>query len=482
MENKNLKLCGLLGIFLIVLTTVFYSCEIQEDFSYEYSNSNAPLGVNAWEFIQKHDSLNLLEEAIKLTNTQSLYESSSTRTFIAPTNEAFKDYLNDNSYQDLSEVPVPILRNAIKYHIVNARVSFDDPDISERNNPLPYMSENGQTLFLSRTSGYTGLINEGTNKQWEIVTSNLKATNGIIHVVPSIVYFSARNTASEGPDAEIVRDTIFPIADTYINGGSNSGRNYGNDVRMRLKNVTGSGAYDRKVFLMYDLKDFTKEGVIVDFKLEVAVSFTAAKGIDIDVYNVQDTLWTEQGLTFDNANIPTTQPVSTITSSKVDKFEFDMIDYFNGLNHNGRISLMIDQEAGRDETDDFHSKENTGGFFPPMLIARYASGDTTLIIENNTGFSVNSGEAYVLNNDIIQVSGALPGDMRFTIEQAPQNGWLVRGATILQIGDIFTQGDIDAMNVVYINNGSGTQDTITVSGKDKSGATLDSFNIDVTIE
>lgn len=481
MKNNKPILYVTMAVLFAGVISLFYSCEIQEDFSYQNSTSNAPLGVNAWEYIQATDSLSLFEEAIKLTNTQSLYESSSSKTFIAPSNQAFEEYLQDNSYIDLSEVPVPILRNTIKYHVVNATVSFDDPNISESNNPLPYMSENGQTIFLSRTTGYMGLINQGTNKQWEIFTSNLKATNGIIHILPSIVYFSARSTSIEGPD-DIIRDTIFPIADTYINGGSNSSRNYGNDVRMRLKNVTGSGTYDRKVFLMFNLKDLTKEGIIVDFKLEMAVRFTAAKGIDIDVYNVQDTLWTETGLTFNNATIPTTPPVSTITSSKVDTFEFEMLDYFNGLDTNGRISLMIDQEAGRDETDEFHSKENTGGFFAPMLIARYASGGTTLIIEKNTGFSVNSGEAYVLNNNVLEVSGSIPADVSFTIQQAPLNGWLVRGASILQVGESFTQEDIDAMNVVYINNGNGTQDTIIVDGKDKAGATLSAFNINIAVQ
>ncbi|MDN3663873.1 DNRLRE domain-containing protein [Algibacter miyuki] len=481
MKNNKPILYVTIAVLFAGVTSLFHSCEIQENFSYQNSNSNASLGVNAWEYIQAIDSLSLFEEAIKLTNTESLYESSANKTFIAPSNQAFEDYLQDNAYTDLSEVPVPILRNTIKYHVVNATVSFDDPNISESNNPLPYMSENGQTIFLSRTSGYMGLVNEGTNKQWSIFTSNLKATNGIIHILPSIVYFSARSTSIEGPD-DIVRDTIFPIADTYVNGGSNSGRNYGADVRMRLKNVTGSGGYDRKVFLMYNLEDFTKEGVIVDLKLELAVSFTAAKGIDVDVYNVEDTSWTEMGLTFDNANFPTTEPISTITSSKVDKFEFDIIDYYNGLDHNGRIALMVDQEAGKDETDEFHSKENTGGFYAPMLIARYASGGTTLIIEKNTGFIVNSGEAYALNNDVLEVSGSIPADVSFTIQQAPLNGWLIRGASVLQVGESFTQEDIDAMNVVYINNGEGTEDTIIVDGKDKAGATLDAFSINITVQ
>ncbi|WP_299670417.1 DNRLRE domain-containing protein [uncultured Polaribacter sp.] len=480
MKNNKILLYAAMGVFFSVVLSAFFSCEIQEDFSYKNSGSTAELDINAWAYIQKNDSLALLEEAIKLTETQNLYESSSKRTFIAPTNEAFKKYLTDNSYQDLSEVPVPILRNAIKYHIVNAVVSFDDPNISERNNPLPYPSENGQTIYLSRTSAYTGLINEGTNKQWEIITSNLKPTNGVIHVLSSIVYFSARST-SNTPDPEVVRDTIFAIADTYVNGGSNSGTNYGSADRIRVKSAANTD-FLRKGFLMFNLKDFDKPGVVVEMNLELDVKFTAAKGIDFDIYEVKDTLWTEVGINFNNAPFPTTDRIATITTSKIATFEFDLIDYYKGLTHNGKIAFMLDQEEGKDETDEFWTKENTGGNNAPMLIARFASGNTTLIIEKNTGFSVASGEAYALNKNVLEVSGSIPADISFSIQQAPQNGWLVRGASILQVGDSFTQEDIDVMNVVYINNGTGTQDAITVAGKDKAGATLAAFDINITIQ
>lgn len=481
---KNFKLISYtkIGVLFTAAMCLFYGCEIQDGFSYKESNSNEPLGISAWEYIQQHDSLSLLQEAIKLTNTQDLYEVSTGKTFIAPTNEAFKGYLRNNSYQSLAEVPVPILRNALKYHIVNATVSFDDPDLMESNNPIAYTSENGQVIFLSHRSDFTGLINEGTSKQWEIVTSNLKALNGVIHVVSSIVYFSALSTSSDGPDPTIVRDTIFPLADTYINGGSRSSRNFGADPLLKLKNVTGSGEYDRKIFLMYDLKDFKKEGVIVDLKLEIAVKFTAAKGVSLDVYNVQDTLWTEMGLTFDNATLPSTPPVSSITSRKVSAFEFDMIDYYKSLDHLGRISLMVDQEAGKDETDDLHSKENTEGFYPPMLIARLASGDSVLNLDKNTGFTLQSGESFVFNNNVLQVSGSPSGDIKFTIKEVPQHGWLVRGASILKVGDTFTQEDVDVMNLLYINDGSGAQDKIVVSASDKAGASLDSFDINVIIQ
>lgn len=482
MKNYKITSYANIGVFFTLVFSLFFSCETQDGFSYKKSNSNADLGVTAWQYIQNHDSLILLEEAIKLTNTQDLYNTGTGKTFITPTNEAFKNYLRNNSYQDLSEVPIPILRNALKYHIVKTYVSFDDPNLMERNNPIPYTSENGQTMFLSHNSGFTGIINEGTSKQWEIVTSNLKALNGVIHVVPSIVYFSALSSGSDTPDPTIVRDTIFPVYDTYVNGGNQSDKNFGSDPLLKIKNVTNNGDYDRKAFLMYNLEDFKKEGVIVDLKLEIAVKYTRAKGVAIDVYNVADTLWTEMGLTFDNATLPTTPPVSTITTTKVSTFEFDMIDYYKGLNTNGLISLMLDGEAGTDETDEFHSKENTGDFNAPMLIARLSSGNTVLSIDKNTGITVKSGDAFAFNNNVLQVSGSPAGDIKFTIKEAPQFGWVIRGASILKVGDTFTQEDIDVMNLIYINNGSGPQDKIVVSANDKAGATLDNFDIDVKIQ
>ena len=482
MKKYKITSYAKIGVFFTLAFGFLISCEIQDGFSYKESNSNADLGITAWEFIQRHDSLILFQEAIKLTNTQDIYQLSTGKSFIAPTNEAFVKYLSDNAYESLSEVPIPILRNVIKYHIVNAYVSFDDPKLMERNNPLPYTTENGQTMFLSHNAGFTGIINEGTSKQWEIVTSNLKALNGVIHVVSSVVYFSALSTGTDGPDPTIIRDTIFPIADAYINGGSKAGQNFGADPLLKLKNVTGSGDYDRKAFLMYNLKDFKKEGIIVDLKLEIAVKFTAAKGISLDVYDVPDTTWTEMGITFNNATIPTTAPVSSITSRKVGAFEFPMIDYYKTLDHKGRISLMLDQEAGKDETNDWHSKENTGGFFPPMLIARFASGDTVLEIEKNLGCIVASGEAFAFNKDMLQVTGSPAGDISYIIKQVPEFGWLIRGANILKVGDSFTQEDVDAMNVLYINNGSGSQDKIVVTAEDKAGASLDEFDITVIIQ
>ena len=313
--NINIKKTIGTGILIAVAIFGFHSCEVQENFQYQKSNSSEPLGVSAWEYIQSHDSLNLFEEAIRIAELQSFYDEGIERTFIAPTNAAFKTYLQENSYISLNEIPLPILRNMLRYHIVNAVVNFNDPDLMRNNNPIGYETVNGQVIYLSHNNNFDGLINQGTNKQWTITTSNLEPTNGVIHVVSSIVYFSAKTGDINAPDPSIQRDTIFPIHDTYINGGAQKGANFGNDPLLKVKNVTGDGDYDRKAYLMFDLNDFEKEGVITDLQLEIAVRFTHAKGVSMDLYAVQDTLWKESELNWNNATFPETGPIANIITT-----------------------------------------------------------------------------------------------------------------------------------------------------------------------
>ncbi|MBC7000713.1 DNRLRE domain-containing protein [Cytophaga sp. FL35] len=469
----------ILPIFALLIG-LQYGCEIQENFEYQEAGVEAQLGISAWDYIRNSDSLVILESAIVRAELQSLFNDSKARTYIAPTNMAFSEYFEANGYTGIEEVPLPILRNLLKYHIVDEKVVFTDPDLFEGNKPLAYTTQNGQIMYLSHDSNFIGLVNQGTGKQWSITSSNLEALDDAIHVVGSLVYFSAPQNDLNVPDPTIKTDTIFPLFDTYINGGGQSGANFGADPLIKIKNVSDNGDYDRKGFLMFDLKDFDEEGVITDIRLEMAVKFTHAKGVAMDLYATPDTTWTEMGLTFDNAVFPDNDPIASITTTKVSTFDFNITDYVTALESEQRISLMLDGEAGSDETDEFGSKENAD-FNPPMLIATLGSGNSFLNIVANNGFTVDKEEAYVWNANVVEIDGASAGDIIYTLEQAPSNGWLITGAQTLQVGDKFTQQDINLMNVVYINNGSGTSDVVTVSAKDRVGSVIDAFEINIGI-
>src|SRR5690606_34646976 len=279
--------------------------------------------------MQQNDSLSLFRDAIAYAALEDLYAGTNdARTFIIPNNGAFRAYLKENEYSAVEDIPLPILRNMLKYHVVNDRVIFTDPDLMTANRPIAYTTENGQVMYLSHASNFIGIINEGTSTQWQIRPSNLEPLNGVIHIVNSVVHFSVPTGDVNAPNPDLVLDTIYPIHDAFVNGGSLSTANYGSDVLLKVKNVADDGDYDRKAFLMFDLDDFEKEGVVTDLRFQIAVSFTHAKGVALDLYETPSTSWSESSLNFSNAVFPENGPIASITTTKVPEFNFDITDFF----------------------------------------------------------------------------------------------------------------------------------------------------------
>ncbi|NLE35819.1 MAG: hypothetical protein GX622_12000 [Bacteroidales bacterium] len=188
-NNSKMQLIRML-LAPVALAALMVSCEIQPDYEYEYGNPGGKLKVTAWDYIQATDSLSLMEEAIIATGLQSIYSGTTERTFIVPRNSAFRDYLKANSYTNIAAIPVPALESVLKYHVVNAKVIFTDPELLPSNNPIAYPTESGSIMYLSHNTSYQGLINQGTKKSWTIITSNLEPTNGVIHVTKDIVFLS----------------------------------------------------------------------------------------------------------------------------------------------------------------------------------------------------------------------------------------------------------------------------------------------------
>lgn len=479
---QNIKSITRFLAIMIVVIVGATSCEIQENFEYDPSGVDGKLGMTAWSYVQQNDSLALLEEAIAYAELEELFEAATLdRTFIIPTNSAFRKYLKDNAYPSVQDIPLPILRNLIKYHVVRARVIFTDPALMPSNRPIAYDTENGQLMYLSHGSNFIGLINEGTSIQWQITTSNLEPTNGVIHVVNSVVYYSVP-TGDLTVNPDLVLDTIYAIQDAFVNGGTESTKNYGTNPLLRVKNVTNNGDYDRKAFLLFDLDDFKKEGVVTDMRFQISVSFTHARGLPLDLYETPSTTWSESSLNFTNAQFPQTGRISRVTTASVPAFNFDITDYFKARTTGGRVSFMLEGAAGSDETNDLASKEHLT-LKPPMLIATLASGNSSLELLTKNDIAVAYGGVFVFNNDVLEVGGAAAGDIIYTVESVPKNGWLIKGASTLREGSKFTQLDIELMNLLFIHDGvNRTSDGLVVTARDRAGAILEDLELKINVQ
>lgn len=483
--QKKMILNRILAPF-VVMILLMTGCEIQENFKYEPSETNAELGVTAWSFIQTNDDFDQLRHAITRTGLQELYQTEE-RTFIVPNNTAFNAYLQSSGYSSVEDIPLPILRNLLRYHIVKSHVIFTDPAI-DRDRPIGYETENGQTMFLSRNNNYVGLINQGTARQWEIRTSNLKPTNGVMHAVDFIVYFSAP-AIDDSDDLTLVRDTIYPLHDSFVAGFTPgdedlSNTNYGSEPLLRPKRIAGNGTgtYDRKAYLMFDLDDLEKPGIVVDMELKLAVSFSRG-GYDLDLYKVPENNWTETTITFNNAPDPEVERMAYVpTVNGANAFSFDLLDFYNTESPSGRVSFMLDTEPWPNGTDDLASKEHAS-LEPPMIITTLASGQNVLVLETNEQATVSSGGSFVVNSELLQISGADPVDIIYTIETAATKGWLVRGADMIGQDDQFTQADIESLSLLYIHDGeSSGEDAVVLSAKDRTGVVIEDIEVKINIQ
>jgi len=118
-----------------------------------------------------------------------------------------------------------------------------------------------------------------------------------------------------------------------------------------------------------------------------------------------------------------------------------------------------------------------------MLIATLASGNSTLELVTKNDITMNNGEVFVFNNDVLEVDGAAAADIIYTVESAPENGWLIRGASTLREGAKFTQLDIELMNLLFIHDGEHVgQNSLILTARDRAGALLEGIELKINVQ
>ena len=110
-------------------------------------------------------------------------------TVFAPTNDAFEGLLSAIGQSNLEDVPEPVLREVLEYHVVASSAL--------RSNALvngDVTTAGGEAIAVSTAGGVR--LNTTTN----VTTADVEATNGIVHVI----------------DAVLVPPSIRPIVGTIV--------------------------------------------------------------------------------------------------------------------------------------------------------------------------------------------------------------------------------------------------------------------------
>lgn len=125
--------------------------------------------------------LSILVEAVVAAGLDGALASAGNFTVFAPTNDAFVQFLADNGFNSLDEVPVDVLTTVLLTHVLGSE--FFAADFS--TNYFKTLAGGPQDLptdvFVNTASGVT--INGDVN----VSTADVDASNGVVHIVDKVI-------------------------------------------------------------------------------------------------------------------------------------------------------------------------------------------------------------------------------------------------------------------------------------------------------
>ena len=203
---KNvLKLNKLL--FLLTFSFFIISCDNDDD-----DTQTIPEELTIVETAAATPELSILVEALTVADGDLVTTlSGGNFTVLAPTNDAFAAFLSANGFASLDEVPTDVLSNILLNHVITGSVMSTDlasAGSGYTTTNATNMDGDNLSLYFSTSSGVE------FNGQSSVVSADVSASNGIVHVVdaviglPSVVTFATSNPTFETLVAALTREDL----------------------------------------------------------------------------------------------------------------------------------------------------------------------------------------------------------------------------------------------------------------------------------
>jgi len=164
----------------IALCTVVVSC------SKDSSSSDNP-GTIA-EIASSNPNLSTLVSALNKCGLTSTFNSAGDYTVFAPTNDKFAAFLSANGFANLDAVPVDVLTEILKNHVLTGSFYSDELTTGYVKTLAKGSASSTNTLSMYVQVGSTVKLNGGaTNGGATVVTADIEASNGVIHIVDNVI-------------------------------------------------------------------------------------------------------------------------------------------------------------------------------------------------------------------------------------------------------------------------------------------------------
>ena len=161
---------------LVVTTSLMFSCSDDDDALVVENNSIAAIASRA-------SDLSILVSALERADLVTTLDGTGPYTVFAPRNAAFTAFLNANGFANLEAVPVAALKEILLNHVVsgtNLSTSLTTTYIKTLAKGTA-SSTNTLSMFVNTASGVR------LNGVSSVVTADIVATNGVIHIVDAVI-------------------------------------------------------------------------------------------------------------------------------------------------------------------------------------------------------------------------------------------------------------------------------------------------------
>ena len=144
--------------------------------------NDTPDPQNIVEVASADAQFSSLVAALQRANLVSTLEGTGPFTVFAPTDAAFDQFLSDNGFASLDDVPVNVLTQVLLNHVVGGTVRAADLSTGYVSTSATESStSNPLSMYVDLTSGVQ------LNGISEVTTADVSASNGVIHIVDAVI-------------------------------------------------------------------------------------------------------------------------------------------------------------------------------------------------------------------------------------------------------------------------------------------------------
>ena len=161
--------------------------------------------------------------------------------------------------------------------------------------------------------------------------------------------------------------TVNPIADAYVEDGTNAATNFGTVTPLLVKTANQTGQR-RYAYLKFDLTPVARS--ITTVKLRIFASLSAAGSVGTSAYSVADTTWGETSINWNNKPNRTaiTGANATVTTTTNAWYDIDVTTYVKAEKAAGRDIVSLALQNGSNSTPNIFLNSREAGTGKPELV------------------------------------------------------------------------------------------------------------------